>query len=174
LLLQRSSAVTMGLSLGSETQLVPGPHKFSVTWASIALQAPDEMTRARSPAAGFTRDRSVGHPPRACARACTRVDGRETLIFHDGRRTLQPQAPVRYHPPFPRIDTIRSWTRGRGVPIGTAVHERTLKLCMSLYYRAWSGYDSASVYEMDHEPDYSAIRKACSPIATSTPSIYLI
>src|SRR5258706_15027156 len=38
--------------------------------------------------------------------------------------------------------------RGDGVPIGTAVHDRTFRLCESLNYREWSGYYCVSVYEM--------------------------
>jgi glycine cleavage system T protein (aminomethyltransferase) len=50
------------------------------------------------------------------------------------------------------------------VPIGTAVHERTLKLCESLNFREWSGYYAASVYEMHHEHEYNAIRNAAALI----------
>jgi aminomethyltransferase len=50
------------------------------------------------------------------------------------------------------------------VPIGTAVHDRTLKLCESLNFREWSGYYAASVYEMHHEHEYNAIRNAAALI----------
>jgi len=53
------------------------------------------------------------------------------------------------------------------VPIGTAVHERTLKLCESLNYREWSGYYCVSVYETHHEHEYNAIRNACALIDIS-------
>ena len=35
----------------------------------------------------------------------------------------------------------------KNVPLGTAVHERTLKPCESLNYREWSGYYTVSAYE---------------------------
>ena len=50
------------------------------------------------------------------------------------------------------------------MPIGTAVHERTLALCESLNYREWSGYYAASVYETHHEHEYNAIRNAAALI----------
>jgi aminomethyltransferase len=50
------------------------------------------------------------------------------------------------------------------VPIGTAVHERTLPLCTSLNYREWSGFYAVSVYETHHEHEYNAIRNACAMI----------
>jgi aminomethyltransferase len=50
------------------------------------------------------------------------------------------------------------------VPIGTAVHEKTLKLCESLNYREWSGYYAVSVYETHHEHEYNAIRNAAALI----------
>ncbi|MGH9744925.1 MAG: aminomethyltransferase family protein [Candidatus Acidiferrales bacterium] len=50
------------------------------------------------------------------------------------------------------------------MPIGTAVHERTLKLCESMNFREWSGYYAASVYEMHHEHEYNAIRNAAALI----------
>ncbi len=46
------------------------------------------------------------------------------------------------------------------MPVGTAVHERTSKLCESLNYRDWSGYYAASVYETHHEHEYNAVRNA--------------
>jgi aminomethyltransferase len=54
--------------------------------------------------------------------------------------------------------------RGEAVPIGTAVHQQTLKLCESLNYREWSGYYAVSVYEMHHEHEYNAIRNAAALI----------
>ena len=50
------------------------------------------------------------------------------------------------------------------MPIGTAVHERTLRLCESLNYREWSGYYAVSVYETHHEHEYNAIRNAAALI----------
>ena len=46
------------------------------------------------------------------------------------------------------------------MPIGTAVHDRTSKLCESMNYREWSGYYAVSVYEMHHDHEYNAIRNA--------------
>ena len=53
------------------------------------------------------------------------------------------------------------------MPIGTAVHDRTLKLCESMNYREWSGYYAVSVYEMHHEHEYNAIRNAAALIDVS-------
>ncbi len=50
------------------------------------------------------------------------------------------------------------------MPIGTAVHDRTFKLCESMNFREWSGYYAASVYEMHHEHEYNAIRNAAALI----------
>jgi len=50
------------------------------------------------------------------------------------------------------------------VPIGTAVHEKTFRLCESLNYREWSGYYAVSVYETHHEHEYNAIRNAAALI----------
>ena len=50
------------------------------------------------------------------------------------------------------------------MPIGTAVHDRTSKLCESMNYREWSGYYAVSVYEMHHDHEYNAIRNACALI----------
>ena len=50
------------------------------------------------------------------------------------------------------------------MPIGTAVHERTLALCESLNYREWSGYYTVSAYEAHHEHEYNAIRNAAALI----------
>ena len=48
------------------------------------------------------------------------------------------------------------------MPVGTAVHERTLALCQSLNYREWSGFYAVSVYETHHEHEYNAIRNAAA------------
>jgi aminomethyltransferase len=53
------------------------------------------------------------------------------------------------------------------VPIGTAVHEKTLALCESLNYRDWSGYYAVSAYETHHEHEYNAIRNAAALIDVS-------
>ena len=50
------------------------------------------------------------------------------------------------------------------MPIGTAVHDRTFRLCESLNYREWSGYYAVSVYETHHEHEYNAIRNAAALI----------
>ncbi len=48
------------------------------------------------------------------------------------------------------------------MPVGTAVHERTSRLCESLNYRDWSGYYAVSVYETHHEHEYNAVRNAAA------------
>jgi aminomethyltransferase len=48
------------------------------------------------------------------------------------------------------------------MPVGTAVHDRTSKLCESLNYRDWSGYYAVSVYETHHEHEYNAVRNAAA------------
>ncbi len=53
------------------------------------------------------------------------------------------------------------------MPIGTAVHEKTLALCESLNYRDWSGYYAVSAYEAHHEHEYNAIRNAAALIDVS-------
>jgi len=60
------------------------------------------------------------------------------------------------------------------VPIGTAVHERTFKLCESLNYREWSGYYTVSVYETHHEHEYNAIRNAAALIDVTPLFKYLV
>ncbi len=60
------------------------------------------------------------------------------------------------------------------MPIGTAVHDRTSRLCESLNYREWSGYYCVSVYEMHHEHEYNAIREAAALIDISPLFKYLI
>jgi aminomethyltransferase len=64
--------------------------------------------------------------------------------------------------------------RGSGVPIGTAVHERTFPLCQSLNYREWSGFYAVSVYETHHEHEYNAIRNAAALIDVSPLFKYMI
>ena len=53
------------------------------------------------------------------------------------------------------------------MPIGSAVHARTLPLCESLNYREWSGYYAVSAYEAHHEHEYNAIRNASALIDVS-------
>ena len=53
------------------------------------------------------------------------------------------------------------------MPIGSAVHERTLALCESLNYREWSGFYAVSAYETHHEHEYNAIRNAAALIDVS-------
>ncbi|MGH9683236.1 MAG: aminomethyltransferase family protein [Candidatus Acidiferrales bacterium] len=60
------------------------------------------------------------------------------------------------------------------MPIGTAVHDRTSRLCESMNYREWSGYYAVSVYEMHHEHEYNAIRNASALIDVSPLYKYLI
>jgi aminomethyltransferase len=57
--------------------------------------------------------------------------------------------------------------RSDAVPVGTAFHKQTLKLCESLSYREWSGYYTVSVYEMHHEHEYNAIRNSAALIDIS-------
>src|SRR5436190_5104732 len=56
---------------------------------------------------------------------------------------------------------------GDDVPIGTAVHDRTLALCESLNYREWSGYFAVSSYEVHFHHEYNAIRNASALIDIS-------
>ena len=60
------------------------------------------------------------------------------------------------------------------MPIGTAFHERTFRLCESLNYRDWSGYYAVSAYETHHEHEYNAIRNATALIDVSPLYKYLI
>src|SRR5687767_7157255 len=53
------------------------------------------------------------------------------------------------------------------MPIGTAVHQRTLGLCESLNFREWSGYYAVSAYEVHHEHEYNAIRNRAALIDVS-------
>ncbi len=60
------------------------------------------------------------------------------------------------------------------MPVGTALHERTLALCESLNYREWSGYYAVSAYEGHHEHEYNAIRNASALIDVSPLFKYLV
>src|SRR5437764_1492252 len=62
----------------------------------------------------------------------------------------------------------------RRMPIGTAVHDRTFRLCESLNYREWSGYYAVSAYEAHHEHEYNAIRNAAALIDVTPLFKYLI
>jgi aminomethyltransferase len=60
------------------------------------------------------------------------------------------------------------------LPIGTAVHARSLPLCESLNIREWSGYYAVSSYETHHEHEYNALRSAAALIDISPLFKYLI
>ena len=60
------------------------------------------------------------------------------------------------------------------MPIGTAVHARSLPLCESLNIREWSGYYAVSSYETHHEHEYNAIRSAAALIDVSPLFKYLV
>jgi aminomethyltransferase len=60
------------------------------------------------------------------------------------------------------------------LPIGTAVHARSLALCDSLNIREWSGYYAVSSYETHHEHEYNAIRSAAALIDVSPLFKYLV
>ncbi len=60
------------------------------------------------------------------------------------------------------------------MPIGTAVHERTLALCESLNLREWSGYYAVSAYEGHHEHEYNAIRNTAALIDVSPLFKYMV
>jgi aminomethyltransferase len=60
------------------------------------------------------------------------------------------------------------------MPIGTAVHPRTLALCESLNFREWSGFYAVSAYESHHEHEYNAIRNASALIDVSPLFKYLV
>ena len=92
---------------------------------------------------------------------------------HDGRGAVKGEA----H----RGHQVRGWPLWRGlrkgvqaVPIGTALHERTLALSESLNFREWSGFYAASVYETHHEHEYNAIRNAAALIDVSPLYKYLV
>src|ERR687895_592802 len=53
------------------------------------------------------------------------------------------------------------------MPIGTAVHPRTLALCESLNFREWSGFYAVSAFETHHEHEYNAIRNSAALIDIS-------
>jgi aminomethyltransferase len=78
------------------------------------------------------------------------------------------------HPDPLRTFIIRISTRGKGVPVGTAVHDRTFALCQSLNYREWSGFYAVSVYETHHEHEYNAIRNAAALIDVTPLYKYMI
>ena len=60
------------------------------------------------------------------------------------------------------------------MPVGTAVHERTVALCQSLNYREWSGYYAVGVYETHHEHEYNAIRNAAALIDVTPLYKYMV
>jgi aminomethyltransferase len=53
------------------------------------------------------------------------------------------------------------------MPIPTPFHSRTAPLNRSFEWRNWSGYLSASLYQVSHEPEYYAIRNAAALIDAS-------
>jgi aminomethyltransferase len=60
------------------------------------------------------------------------------------------------------------------MPIGTAVHSRTLALAGSLNFREWSGYYAVSAYEAHHEHEYNAIRNASALVDISPLYKYIV
>ena len=60
------------------------------------------------------------------------------------------------------------------MPIGSAVHARTLALAESLSFRDWSGYYAVSAFEAHHEHEYNAIRNASALIDVSPLFKYLV
>jgi aminomethyltransferase len=60
------------------------------------------------------------------------------------------------------------------LPVGTAVHERTFRLCESLNYREWGGYYAVSAYETHHQHEYNAIRNAAALIDITPLFKYLL
>ncbi len=60
------------------------------------------------------------------------------------------------------------------MPIGTAFHERTFPLCVSLNYRDWAGYYAPSSYEPLHEHEYNAIRNGAALIDVSPLFKYIV
>ncbi len=60
------------------------------------------------------------------------------------------------------------------MPIGTALHDRTLPLCTSLNYRDWAGYYAVSAYETHHEHEYNAIRNGAALIDISPLFKYIL
>ena len=53
------------------------------------------------------------------------------------------------------------------MPIPTPFHSRTAPLCKSHEWRTWSGYLAASLYEINHDAEYYAIRNAVALIDVS-------
>lgn len=69
---------------------------------------------------------------------------------------------------------MRRFTIIRAMPVGSAVHARTLALCQSLSFRDWSGYYAVSAFEAHHDHEYNAIRNAAALIDVSPLFKYLI
>src|SRR6185436_14057614 len=69
---------------------------------------------------------------------------------------------------------MRRFTIIRAMPVGSAVHARTLALCESLSFRDWSGYYAVSAFEAHHDHEYNAIRNASALIDVSPLYKYLI
>jgi len=53
------------------------------------------------------------------------------------------------------------------MPRRTPFHHRTAELCASQGWTEWSGYLSASTYDLDHMREYNAIRTACGLLDVS-------
>ncbi|HEY5669379.1 MAG TPA: hypothetical protein VIS10_05225, partial [Anaerolineales bacterium] len=53
------------------------------------------------------------------------------------------------------------------MPIPTPFHSRTAPLCKSHEWRTWSGYLAASLYQINHDAEYYAIRNAVALIDVS-------
>jgi aminomethyltransferase len=60
------------------------------------------------------------------------------------------------------------------MPVGTALHDRTMPLCESLQVRDWAGYYAVSAYESRHEHEYHAIRHAAALIDISPLFKYIV
>jgi aminomethyltransferase len=91
---------------------------------------------------------------------------RRILSAHPTLRRCEPRIYNR-HSILPRVSGI-------ALPIGTAVHERTFRLCESLNYREWSGYYAVSAYESHHEHEYNAIRNSSALIDISPLYKYML
>ncbi len=53
------------------------------------------------------------------------------------------------------------------MPVPTAFHSRTSKLCTSLLWKDWAGYFAVRSYDTHHEPEYFAIRHSAGLIDVS-------
>jgi aminomethyltransferase len=53
------------------------------------------------------------------------------------------------------------------MPVPTAFHSRTSRLCTSLLWKDWAGYSAVRSYDTHHEPEYFAIRHSAGLIDVS-------